>query len=96
MIHDRAYTRAKDWSKAIRKYHIDRDKQAACSLFFPMYDNLHQYADNKIHCSCPLCSAKTNNKCHNGPRGWAPSKNWSITDQRKLDDMELQLEELYD
>ena len=26
------------------------------------YDNLHQYSKNKIHCSCPLCSAKTRNK----------------------------------
>lgn len=93
MIHDRAYTRAKDWTKAIRKYNIDHSK---AGRDVPMYDNLHQYADNKIHCSCPLCSAKTNNKCHNGPRGWESSKNWSITDQRKLDDMELQLGELYD
>lgn len=91
MIHDRAYTRAKDWSKALRKYHIDRDKSADRWPLF--YNNLHQYSKNVIHCSCPLCSAKTNNKCHNGPRGWAPNKNWSIVDQKKIDSMEEQLEE---
>lgn len=25
------------------------------------YNNLHQYSKNKIHCSCPMCSRKTNN-----------------------------------
>ena len=76
-IHDRAYTRSKTWSKAIRKYNIDRDRAAGrWSLW---YDNLHQYANNSIHCSCPLCSAKTT------------GHNWSISDQRKIDDLEEQL-----
>ena len=88
-IHDRAYTRAKSWTKALRKYHIDRDKAAGrWSLW---YNNLHQYANNKIFCSCCMCSAKTNNKNRKGARGWEPSKNWSITDKRKLDSMEAQL-----
>ena len=29
---------------------------------FNYYDNLHQYSKNKIHCDCPVCSAKTRNK----------------------------------
>ena len=29
---------------------------------YPYYNNLHQYSKNKIHCSCPMCSAKTRNK----------------------------------
>lgn len=79
-IHDKAYNRAKSWSKALRKYHIDRDRAAGrWSLW---YNNLHQYQDNSIHCSCPLCSAKT--------RG----KNWSIADQKKIDEMESQVQEL--
>ena len=41
-----------------------------------------------------MCSAKTNNKKHNGPRGWEPSKNWSISDQKKINSMESQVEEL--
>ena len=88
MIHDRAYNRKKSWSKALRKYHIDTEKSG-----IPRYNNLHQYQDSKIHCSCPMCSAKTNNKCHNGPRGWEPSKNWSISDQKKINSMEAQLME---
>ena len=91
-IHDRAYTRTKSWTKALRKYHIDR--AVSPRSLPPMYSNLHQYADNKIHCSCPMCSEKTNNKNRNGARGWEPSKNWSITDKRKLENMENQIEEL--
>lgn len=90
-IHDRAYTRAKTWTKALRKYHIDRDNSAG--RWSPWYDNLHQYADNTIHCSCPMCSAKTNNKNRKGSRGYEPSKNWSISDRRKIDEMVGQLED---
>ena len=81
-IHDRAYTRAKTWTKAIRKYHMAPH----------YYDNLHQFADNKIHCSCPLCASKTNNK-NRKTRGHEPSKNWSITDKKKLEDMKNQINE---
>ena len=91
-IHDRAYNRAKSWTKALRKYYIDR--AVSPKSLPPMYNNLHQYANNKIHCSCPMCSPKTNNKKHNGPRGWEPSKNWSISDQKKINSMESQVEEL--
>ena len=92
MIHDRAYTRAKTWSKAKRKYHIDRDRAAGR---WPLwYNNLHQYADNAIYCGCPMCRAKTNNKkSRTGGRGYEPSKNWSISDKRKMDEMEGQLNE---
>ena len=86
-IHDRAYHRSKSWSKALRKYHIDRDRTADHNWGL-WYNNLHQYADNKIHCSCPMCSSKTNNKNRSGA-----SENWSISDQRKLDAMKGQLED---
>ena len=52
---------------------------------YGMYDNLHQYSKNKIHCSCPICSAKTNNKknlFYCGHRFWKPS------DQIKVDKMD--------
>ena len=91
-IHDRAYTRAKSYSKAMRKYHIDRDVSAGRWPLY--YNNIHQYADNKIHCSCPMCSEKTNNKNRSRARGWEPSKNWSIADKRKLENMESQVKEL--
>ena len=87
MIPDRAYTRAKTWSKALRKYHIDRDRVHGGHLY---YDNLHQYADNSIHCSCALCRAKTNNR---GKHSLAPNTNWNISDKRKIERMEEQIGE---
>ena len=51
--------------KALRKRRIaneiyrNHDSQGE---YLPYYDNLHQYSKNKIHCSCPSCSAKTRNK----------------------------------
>ena len=93
MIHDRAYTRKEMWLHAIRRRNINIARQAACDTYYPIYDNLHQYADNKVHCDCPLCRSKTNpkNKC-----GCGPAMNWCPADQRQLDDMHLQLGELYD
>lgn len=62
----------------------------------------------KIHCSCPWCTAKTNNKINrsNGPvcarRGNRLScsnhrykKNWTPTDHRRIDEMRDQLKEIY-
>ena len=59
------------------------------------YDNLHQYSKNKIHCSCPMCSAKTRNKRKRRGNGYgfAPSINYKISDQRKVDAMEQDLKE---
>lgn len=90
-IHDKAYNRAKSYSKAMRKYQIDRDKSAG--RWLPLYNNLHQYADNKIHCSCCLCRSKTNPKTKQGS---GPKMNWSITDKKKIDSMQNQLEDIDD
>lgn len=56
------------------------------------YDNLHQYSKNKIHCSCPLCSSKSKNK---GKRKnyWAKSRNWKISDLRKIEKFEAELKD---
>ena len=53
--------------KALRKRRIARDiYRCWASLIenggWEDYDNLHQYSKNKIHCDCPMCSAKTRNK----------------------------------
>ena len=87
-----AEKRHNDWKKAIRKRKIIRQ------YGFDYYDNLHQYSKNKIHCSCGMCSRyrKTNNrgrkrKIHGN---YAPSKNWSIPDRRKIEEMKTQEEEL--
>lgn len=49
----------------------------------------------KIHCSCPMCSTKTRNKRKRNGNGWgfAPSINYKISDQRKMDRMNQDLEE---
>lgn len=57
-----------DWKKAIRKQKIDRFIHFGISfdegkpILHDYYNNLHQYSKNKVHCSCPLCSCKTNNR----------------------------------
>lgn len=80
-----AEKRHNDYKKAIRKRRIDRET-APKEWGHDWYDNLHQYSKNKIHCSCPLCAVKTSN------RGWyayyGGTKNWKISDRRKLDEMD--------
>lgn len=44
-----------DYKKAKRKAKIDIAR--SCDGL-PLYDNLHQYSKNKIHCSCRLCRGK--------------------------------------
>jgi len=69
----RAERRKNDYNKAIRKKNIaEHNHGTSC------YDNLHQYSKNKIHCSCPLCSAKTDNNSKNGVKH---------SDKLKLDSM---------
>ena len=88
MIHDRAWVRAKTWIKAIRKRRIDREIQPV-GLNHDYYDNLHQYADNKIHCSCDL---KNKGKHHRH----APAMNPSIRDKKRIESINTQVEELED
>lgn len=53
----RAYNRRISYLKARRKQRLDHESSAG--RWSPYYNNLHQYSKNKIHCSCPLCRAKT-------------------------------------
>lgn len=83
-----AEKRHNDYVKAIRKRRIDRETSP---LYWnhDWYDNLHQYSKNKIHCSCPWCTAKTNNRGRYGSR-----MNWCVRDRRQLDEMDYDEEEL--
>lgn len=77
--------------KALRKRRIDRDvfwHPSSYGSTCTMYDNLHQYSKNKIHCSCPMCSAKTRNKGSNKKKGMSPSINYKISDVRKIQKLE--------
>jgi hypothetical protein len=70
--------RRKSILKALRKRRLYPD----------YYNNLHQYSKNKIHCSCPLCSCKTNNKGGRAGHCWAPTSNYKISDLRKINRLE--------
>ena len=78
--------------KALRKRRIYRQYTFHLSNNpndWDMYDNLHQYSKNKIHCSCPLCACKTNNKKRRKLHGnYLPSKNWKASDLRKIEKMD--------
>ena len=78
-MRDRGWRRKKDFSKAKRKMEINNIIFSIDNILF--YDNLHQYSKNKIHCSCPLCSAKTRNIGN------------SISDERKKNSLDSQMED---
>ena len=79
-MRDRAWNRKTSIKKARRKKRITEEVYQH-GKDYPWYNNLHQYSKNKIHCSCPDCSAKT-------------SKNgYTNTDKKKLLNLEEQLNE---
>lgn len=101
-MRDRGWRRKKDFNKAQRKKNIDLattyyNYKEINNIFCPwqkftqygLYDNLHQYSKNKIHCSCAYCSSKTRNKGHKRylPKNYSPSINYSRHDKRKYDSM---------
>ena len=92
----RAWRRHKNYTKAKRKQKIDKEISYFYYLWFGhgYYKNLHQYSKNKIHCSCPDCSAKTRNKGKRRALGgnYSPSVNYKISDQKKIDNLKSQLE----
>ena len=87
MSRPRAWRRYKNYTKAKRKREIDLDVS-----WYPkgsMYNNLHQYSKNKIHCSCPWCSPRTRNKGrHRNRKNYAPSINYSMMDLKKQQSMD--------
>lgn len=71
--------RRKSILKALRKKRIDNDIYG-CHI----YKSLNQYSKNKVHCSCPMCSAKTRNKGNSPHKDMAPPINYKISDLRKI------------
>lgn len=85
MIHkNRANRRYRDYTKAKRK----ADLAAHCWH----YDNLHELSKGKIHCSCPLCAAKTRKVLLNSTKG-RYKKNYSPADKRKEDSLNFKEKE---
>lgn len=89
----RAYNRDVSKRKALRKRRITREVYG--DIAHPYYDNLHQYSKNKVHCSCPLCSAKSKNKGKRRQKTatYEPSYNWKIADLRKFNRMDISCED---
>lgn len=101
MIHkNRGNRRKTDWAKAIRKQEIVHEQHD-----YWRYPSLGYYRKGKIHCSCPMCSAKTND-CINKSNGAVDEsrgtrlagthmrygkKNWKISDRKKIDRYNQQL-----
>ena len=100
MNRTKEYNRYKMFTKALRKRNISNRVYG-----YDFYENLHQYSKNKIHCSCPCCSAKTNtannksrgpvdpNKHHSMKIPGPGSKNWKPADRRKMERMDEQEKE---
>ena len=90
-----AEKRHNDWRKAARKRYIVRHIYCWDNDWF---DNLHQYSKNKVHCSCGMCSrySKTNNRGRKRHihGNYAPSKNWSLADTKRIEEMKEQIQEL--
>ena len=86
MYRTSAERRHNDIVKALRKRQICRKYYG-----WEYYDNLHQYSKNKIHCSCPMCAAKTNTKYFHG--GKFGGKNLSPRYMRLWEKMTQELKE---
>ena len=86
----RAERRYLNKKKALRKRAITRNVYVHYYDNFEYYDNLHQYSKNKIHCSCPMCSYKTNNR---GRHKWygKGGKNWKHSDLIKVTRLDNEL-----
>lgn len=91
MSRSRAWRRWKNYTKARRKRELDKeltalwyhDGELVQRLYYPF---LNQYNKGKIHCSCPMCRNKTNNKgaaaLYNGVH------NPTLMDKRREDAMD--------
>lgn len=77
----RAERRHNNWHKAIRKQELYRCFMSYCTND-DLYDNLHQYSKNKIHCSDGYY-LKTNNRGRKKYYGQG-CKLWKASDLRKI------------
>ena len=64
MTRSRPWRRWKDYTKARRKYELDKElnyqftnRETGALEQHLFYRHFHEYSKGKIHCSCPLCSS---------------------------------------
>lgn len=75
--------------KALRKRRIAEEVYPN-GKEYPYYNNLHQYSKNKIHCSCPLCSAKTRDAGRKG------KKNYKFSELKRQISMDIEENQFID
>ena len=81
VVRTRAMHRFYDRCAVFRKQRIVK----AIYLSSNYYDNFHQYSKNKIHCSCPLCQAKSTRR--------REGHVWAHSDEKKIQRMASQVQE---
>ena len=89
-----------NWKRYQKAKHIKRKQRIIKEIYkdneFVWDKNQPNRLDGlKIHCSCPMCSAKSKNR---GARrkhswNWEPTYNWKISDWRKIEAMNADMEE---
>ena len=92
-----AENRYYSWHKALRKQRITQQGHGYTPEN-PLYDNLHQFSKNKVHCSCCICSEKSRNKGKRkhlaGP--YKPALNYPISDKKRMASMEADRKEYFE
>lgn len=83
VLRTRAERRKNNWKKAKRQIEIEKNAEGvfAGKHYKPLLKHLHAYSKNKVPYACPWMKTKVEP---------------DITDQRKIDDMVQQEEELSD
>jgi len=84
MERTRAERRKKNYAEVRRKKKI-ANRLYGCDR----YEHDGQYIKGKVHCSCGLCCAKTNNK------KWG-YKSWKHSDTQKINSMDYQMVEFFE
>ena len=88
--------RDKNYYRKMRAKHIRRKKTIAEKLYGEGYYKCDgAYDKGKIHCSCPMCSRKTNNRGKNRLKhgNYYPSKDWKHSDLQKIQKIENEIKE---
>ena len=89
--------RDKNFRRTMRNKHIRRKKTIAEKIYrWSYYKCDGRYDKGKVHCSCPMCTRKTNNKGKNRLKhgNYYPSKDWKHSDKIQIDSGNDQLKEL--
>jgi hypothetical protein len=90
----RAERRKNTWKIIRNRVQLEKDTNLEGHEL--QYDEPHKYNKSKLYSVGR--GRKTNNKGEHryAPKNYSPNKNWSATDQRKLDELAQQEEELSD